>query len=108
MVPVPTVPQSSIECQPVPICTPELMVVPPKSERSCSVPEAWTKALMTGPLPAERRRNRSTPVPDEMFTFALTHGVIVDVPRSRYANADWFVTVRGPTARPANRSRCRA
>ena len=36
------------------ICTPELRVVSPKSDRSWSVPEAWTKTLITGPLAAER------------------------------------------------------
>ena len=82
MVLVPTVPQSSTLCQPVPSWTPELCVVAPKSERSCRVPAAVMATLMIAPFAAVRRRNRSSPLPAETFTFTLAQAVIVVVPRS--------------------------
>ncbi len=51
-----------------------------------------TNALIMAPFAAVRRRNRSMFVPDARLTFALMHGVIVVVPRTRNADADWFVT----------------
>ncbi len=89
---VPTVPQSSIECQPVPSCDAgvDRGAADVRAELQ-SAPVAVTTALMTGPFAAVRRRNRSA-APDVRFTFTLKHGVIVVDGRSRYANADWFVT----------------
>ncbi len=78
----PTVPQSSMLCHPVPSATFELIVVLPKSERSCRFPLVKTTALMTGPPAAVRRRNRSA-APEARFRFTLMHGVIVVVARLR-------------------------
>ena len=44
------------------------------------------------PFVAVRIRNRSTLVPAARLTFALMHGVVVVVPRTRNADADWAVT----------------
>src|SRR5262245_44533868 len=95
---VPTVPQSSMLCHPVPSATPEKSCVPAKSERTYRMPLTLMNTFAIGPFDAVRSRSSVVALGSRVATFTFSLVQIVESWWVRFLNANALWDVVWPLA----------